>query len=216
MLNTNPDLRETSEKLLNDPYFSNESIDANSSIDNDPVNEEAGIEILKSMTKFVAGKNLKRSVYSLMSTKKMLGDDNNKELIRLFNEIDLNKDGSIDVEELYLRYGKYFPGSGEEQWERVKQFINNIDINKSGKIEFSEFITVSNLLNKELNDKMIQQVFNFFDHSGDGFIEVNDIKEIFEEANISNQEFLAMVDEIDKNGDRKISFDEFKTMMLNN
>lgn len=193
-----------SETALNDKLFYQDNLIYES-------NNEEGAKILNSMTKFVMGKNLQRSVASFMMTRKVF-NENNPEMIKLFKEIDYNNDGSIDIEELYLKYGKYFAGTDEEQWEKVEEFIKNVDINKSGKIEYAEFLTVASIINKEMHVKTMREIFNFYDESNNGYIDAGDLKEIFEDQNMSTEAIKKIINDFDKDGDRKISFDEFCDM----
>ena len=56
---------------------------------------------------------------------------------------------------------------------------------------------------------MLLDVFEYFDKDGNGYLQAYDLKEIFEHTDISDENFQTMIDEIDQNGDRKISFKEF-------
>jgi calcium-dependent protein kinase len=132
----------------------------------------------------------------------------------LFNEIDENGNGHIDVGELYYNYGRFFPGTPEEAWEKVKLFVDKVDINKNGTIEYSEFLTITSLINKEVNQNLLKEVFNYYDQNGTGFIQATDLKELFEDTDLTDSNFQEMIDEYDQNADRKISFAEFYDMIV--
>ncbi len=93
-------------------------------------------------------------------------------------------------------------------------FFESMDIGKTGSISYSEFSTVNSIMNKELSRATLKQVFDFYDFDGNGYIEAADIKEIFEDTNIHDDQFQRFIDDYDDNGDRKISFDEFYNMIV--
>lgn len=207
LMNKNPVDRHDVHQAFNDVWL-------NDTMDNS-YNQIVGVEIISNLAKFSIGKNLRRSVLSYIYSRKYY-DENNYSLNKLFKEIDLNNDGKIDINELFQKYGKYFPGTVEEEWEEIKKFVNNLDINKSGKIEYSEFLTVSSVINKEVSKKHLQDAFDFFDYDKNGFIEANDMREIFEDTDLTDEALQQIIDEYDKNGDRKISFSEFCDVITNN
>jgi calcium-dependent protein kinase len=173
---------------------------------------ETGVDILSKMSKFVVGKNLKRSVLSYILSRKIYVESSNS-LLKLFKEIDKDGNGQIEVAELYSSYGKFFPGTPEESWEKVKLFVERVDINNNGKLEYSEFLAVSSLINQEINQKVLLQVFDHYDKDNSGFIQASDLQEMFEGTDFSDEAFQHMIDDYDTDGDRKISFDEFYDMI---
>lgn len=179
------------------------------------LDEGKAVEILQELAKFSVGKNLRKGVLSYILTRKLYSE-NNDELYKLFKEIDVNNDGKIDKEELFNKYGKHFPGTEAEQWGQVCKFVDNMDINKSGKIEFSEFLTISSIINKEMDKKQLKDAFEFFDYDKNGYIEANDLREIFEDTDMTDEILQNILDEYDDNGDRKISYNEFCDLVTKN
>jgi len=175
---------------------------------NDLIDDSIGVRIFSSMSKFIIGDSLKRSVYTYIISKKLYTESNN-ELLKLFRECDINNDGKIDAEELLISYGKYFPGAPEEQMEKINEFISRVDINNSGYIEYAEFLTINNILNQTLNKTLLKGVFDFFDVNGNGTIQKDDLKEIFEDFEIEDDKIRAMVREFDKDNDQHITYNEF-------
>lgn len=176
--------------------------------DNDYIKDEFGIEVFSKMSKFILGDSLRRSVYTYIIFKKLFNEKNSN-LLKLFRECDLNNDGRIDAEELLLTYGKYFPGVPEDHMDRIKEFIDKVDINKSGYIEYSEFLMINNLINNDINKNMLKEVFDFFDVTKNGTIQVDDLKEIFEDIDIEEEKIQEMLKEFDQNSDQEITFAEF-------
>ena len=51
---------------------------------------------------------------------------------KIFDELDLNKDGRISEEELQYKLGKEMPSSS------IRQMISEMDTNKDGHIDYDE------------------------------------------------------------------------------
>jgi calcium-dependent protein kinase len=176
--------------------------------------ENVGVEILNKISNFVIGKSLRRSILSYIQSKKYY-TEKNIELLRLFKQIDQDGNGLLEVSEIYDKYGKFFPGTPKEAWSKVKLFVERVDINNNGVIEYSEFLTISSLISKEINDNMLKEVFDFYDTNGNGYIQASDLREIFEDTDVKDDYLQYLVDENDSNNDRKISFQEFYEIMTN-
>lgn len=209
LLNKKFEERPEANVALSDPWFSHNLSEEGTY---DEPQDSGGIEILSEMTKFVAKTNLKRSVLSYILTRKLYTETDQK-LQKLFKSIDRNGDGHINAQELFETYGKHFPGTSEEAWEKAKKFVDQVDINRNGTLEYSEFLVVTSQLNKEMNKKVLKEVFNFYDEDGNGYITASNLREIFEDTDLTDEKLQEMVDEIDIDGDRKISFDEFYKML---
>ena len=169
---------------------------------------------MNEIAKFTIGNNLRRSILSFIISKKLY-DENQNKIRKVFNSLDVNHDGTIEKKELFKQYRKYFPGTPKEQWKKIELFIDTADINKNGKIEYSEFLTVMTLQSRELSEKTLREIFDFYDYSKNGYIDASDIKELFENTDITDKQIHDMLDEVDKNGDRKISFEEFVQLLDN-
>ena len=133
--------------------------------------------------------------------------------MKLFKEIDKDGNGQIDVQELYDSYGKFFPGTPETSWEKVKLFVERVDINNNGMLEYSEFLAVSSILNNEINQKSMRDVFNQYDKDNNGYIQAADLKDMFGDTDLAEENLELMIQDYDQDGDRKISFDEFYDMI---
>ena len=227
MLSISPKDRLEASELLNDEYFTmpieevtKQSISASmlmtlSDKENQKKPEGNNFEltnVMNNMATFTIGQNFRRSVLSFVVSKKLY-EENNTKLRKAFESMDNDHNGSIECRELFLHYRKLFPGATREQWENIKKFVEASDINKDGKISYGEFLTVMTLSTNELSRKTLENVFNHFDVDHTGYIDALDLKELFEDTNLSDKEIHDMLDEIDKNEDRKISFEEFFTLM---
>ena len=134
-----------------------------------------------------------------------------------FDKFDLNKDGEISKEELIKYLEKLYPY--QEAVERAEEIFKEIDFNNDGCINFSEFLTANFKKEKLLSEKTLLKTFNLLDLDGNGYITLEELKESMPVEITSKLEWKALIEEVDKDGDNQISFNEFKEMMqklLNN
>jgi calcium-dependent protein kinase len=211
MLNNDPNLRYDANALLKDEYFEVE-IDELEKEENENKELSEMVSVMNQICKYSIGNNFRRSILSFIATRKLY-EENDLKIKKAFNKLDVNKDGSIEIEELFTYYKKIFPGIGKEKLVKMRKFIESADLNNNGKIEYSEFLTILNVIRAEFDDKFLREIFDYYDYEKNGFIEAKDFKELFEDTNISDQQIHQILDEVDKNEDRKIGFEEFKLLM---
>lgn len=204
LLNRNVDVRPTAKEALDDDWLRSEL--------NENVNEEVFVKSLENMIEFLNTNNLRKTIFSYILSRKIY-DDDNIELMKLFEKTDKDKNGYIDENELFEQYGKYFPGTVEQEWEMIKTLMKSVDLNKSGKMSYSEFLIVSNKINKSMNMERMKEIFNFFDFNHNNYIEAEDLKRVFGDTSLQIVKYQVMIQEFDKNGDKKLSFQEFIDMI---
>ncbi len=95
------------------------------------------------------------------------------------------------------------------------KLIKAIDQDKSGSIDYDEFIIAC--INKEnlLSEANLRIAFNSIDRDGTEQISVDEIRKCFELSDAPKPEkyWMAVIKDVDKDGDGKISFEEFKQHM---
>lgn len=101
-----------------------------------------------------------------------------KECVSIFEHLDSEHDGFIDVVELEkgLKNSKVFIDTDEEEWQSI---IKAIDVNGDGKIDFTEFISVAYNRKKLLCEENVKIAFKIFDKDGDGEITKEELKSVF-------------------------------------
>jgi len=139
--------------------------------------------------------------------------DEKDELLKTFKALDLDGDGQLTHDELMIGYSKLM---GEEEAKKeVDRIFTTIDVNGTGAIDFTEFLLATVNHKKLLSQERMTQVFKMFDKDGSGTISRDEIKEFFSMSGEGNDAFvMELVEEVDKNGDGEISFQEFKDMMM--
>ena len=166
------------------------------------------LNVVNSISTLTVGKNLRKSAMSYIIARKLY-NENDLKLRKIFEALDSDHNGFIDKKELLREYNKYFPGTTKKQLKVINNFLETADVDNNGKIDYAEFLTAMNLGNKEISKTTLKEVFDYYDHDKNGVIEAKDIKEIFEDTGLSDKEIHDLIDEVDLNDDRQLSFEEF-------
>lgn len=143
-------------------------------------------------------------------SEQMLGD-----LQAAFNLFDANKDGSIDAAEL----GRMMKalGGGEDVSDReVRDMITEVDMSGTGTVEFNEFLFMmaKRIKDPESNDDA-RKAFSVFDTDKSGFIDGPKLRAGLKRLgeDLSESEVAQIIKDADKDGDGKLSFEDFSAMM---
>ncbi len=135
-----------------------------------------------------------------------------KKLRNIFYKIDLNLDGKISKEELYLAYTEAGIKINKKELEKI---INSIDFDGNGSIEYEEFIRVTLPKEQLLTDVNLKTAFDMFDLDNSGTISMNEILEVIgADKDISKNVIDQLKGELLKDGDEEIDFKHFKEIML--
>ena len=143
------------------------------------------------------------------------------EAIKLFNNIDLNGDGQISKDELYLGLKDFLELSGDKLKNSVNIIFNNLDTDHNGFIEYEEFIRAA--VNKKifLSTNYLRFAFDYFDRDKNGNITFEEIKNIFfineknKKDSKAQEQLLKCFKDSDINGNGSLTFDEFISMTKN-
>lgn len=148
--------------------------------------------------------------------------DEYKELTETFKMFDLNGDGKISRVEL----GTILRSLGESLTEaELDQMIKDVDADGDGEIDLQEFINL-NINTKrgmsassnaaEEGDEALQSAFDVFDSDKDGFISAGELHRVLSslgDDRISLDDCQYMISCVDADGDQKVDFKEFQTLM---
>ena len=208
MLCKNPNDRYEADDLLKEEYFHIDANEGDGISENEKQDDKEFFNVVNSICNFTVGKNLRKSVISYIIVRKLYNENDTK-LRKIFESLDNDHNGYIDKKELIDQYKKFFPGTTEKQIKIINTFLESADANNNGKIDYAEFMTAMNLGNKEIGEKTLKEVFDYYDYNKNGVIEASDIREIFEDTGLSDKEIHEMLDDVDLNEDRKLSFEEF-------
>ena len=133
-----------------------------------------------------------------------------RRLSKSFKKLDLNQDGSLSVEE-FLTIPEL------QQNPLVRRVIDILDTDRNGEVDFQEFIHGVSLFSvRGDRDKKLRFAFRIYDIDQDGFISNGELFQVLKTmvgSNLTDKQLQEIVDKTilyaDKDGDGKISFDEF-------
>ena len=135
-----------------------------------------------------------------------------KKLRKIFFKIDLNLDGKISKEELFIAYQEAGISITKEELEKI---IKSIDYDGNGSIEYEEFIRVTLTKEQLFSDVNLKTAFDMFDEDKNGSISLNEIlKVIAADREIDKKVIDELKAEILKDGDEELDFKHFKDIML--
>nr|SVE73982.1 EOG090X0MQF [Daphnia atkinsoni] len=129
---------------------------------------------------------------------------------KLFRQLDVNRDGRIDILELSQSLHKHgVPENLKESY--ATKFIQQSDLNQSGDVSLAEFIYYV-----REHEKKLQLLFTNLDTDKDGRIKVNELITAFRDLGvaISLQEAAQLLKRIDKDGSLDIGFNEWRDFLL--
>ena len=137
-----------------------------------------------------------------------------EELRGAFEMFDMNADGYIDRYELH----KTLKEMGQDRTdEDVRAIIRSVDLDGNGKIDFEEFkLYMKPKINNRMSEVQLQQAFELFDEDNRGYIDKSNLKSGMEKMGekLTNKELDEMMESVDITGNGRISFAEFRIMML--
>mmetsp|Transcript_81925 Transcript_81925/g.227133 ORF Transcript_81925/g.227133 Transcript_81925/m.227133 type:complete len:475 (-) Transcript_81925:278-1702(-) len=157
------------------------------------------------LRKFTGASKLKKVALTLIA--QQMNETEIEELRQTFSALDANKDGTLSQAEIQSGMQKHklkVPPDFEET-------LNQLDTDGSGSIDYTEFIAATLSAKQYLKKEVLWAAFRVFDTDGSGSIDREELKMVLQEQNV--QQIDCVMQEVDLNGDGKISFDEFCEMM---
>lgn len=205
MLEIDTKKRYTAEQCLKHDWFkvAKEMIDD----EKDPLDPQ----LLHNLSTFKSSSKLKKAAMNLFV--KMLKPKELTSLREQFEALDQDNTGKINASELAKALKESNVHFTDKQIEGI---IKEIDYAGNGEINYSEFIAATLTTRNFLNENRLFMLFKEFDTDDSGFITKDDLIEAFEKLGkpISIQDIDQILKAHDGSKDGKISYDEFKTMMI--
>ena len=95
--------------------------------------------------------------------------------------------------------------------------VREVDTDGNGEIDYSEFVVATMNEKNLLSNNKLQTAFKMFDKDGGGSISTDEIKQVLSFGqNLDEAVVQQIIEQVDKNGDGEISYEEFAAMMLKN
>jgi len=207
MMEYDPNARYSAEQALSDPWLK-------LMLGETTIDKPIAISALTNLKHFRADRKLQEATWvflvSYLSTR-----EEKSQLLSTFQALDLNGDGKLSREELITGYQKIMGLTNVEA--EVEAIMKAVDNNNSGSIDYTEFVMATMNRQKLLSKERLEAVFKLFDKDGNGYLTADELQEIFNPGNakeIEENVWVELIKEVDENGDGKISYKEFKEMML--
>ena len=142
-------------------------------------------------------------------TENKLSEEKISECLKVFNEIDKDKNGDIDVNE--LGYALNSIGSFLSEYD-LNKLIKEFDCNKSGRIDFEEFLTIVALnMPDSHNEEDILECFTIMDKNDNGTVSCKDLILLITSMGerLSKEEAEEIIREIDPDNNGYIKYNEY-------
>ncbi|CAK76344.1 unnamed protein product (macronuclear) [Paramecium tetraurelia] len=133
------------------------------------------------------------------------------QLINTFNEIDANKDGKVNMEEMMVAYKSL--GSEDDAKDEVKQMFEKLDTDGSGDIDFYEFLIAVTDRQALFTIQNLQMTFQTLNISRNGRLTEQELSYALQIPIETVQENLPKT-HIQKNGKAILDLRSFKEFML--
>jgi len=201
MLERNPEKRLTAKQCLEHPWFMKNG---------DTTSHQIDMKILKRLKNYKKQPRFKQEILGIV--RKFLHPLVVKYYTNNFRAIDQNEDGYITVPDL-IQTAKEKNIIITEN-EAIK-LLELLDFDKNGYCSISDFFAAA--VDKEFfSEEIARLAFDHFDVQKDGFITVMDLIKAFKrETKIyTDKEIKEIIAEVDFDKDGKITFQEFKDILL--
>ena len=160
------------------------------------------------LKKYIEGPKLKKDI--LMSIVNYLGDSDIQLLKEIFTEMDVNKDGTLTLQEFKDGLMKV---TNEDTVSKAEEFFNEFDLNSDGRFDYNDFII--NSLDRHLlfmEDKLFM-AFWIMNRDGSGKLSKEEIKQALGlDCDIPTMEKIISQYDLDRDGE--IDYLEFLNLML--
>lgn len=169
------------------------------------------ISVLSNMRQFVKYSRLKQ--FALRALASTIGEEELADIRDQFDAIDVDKNGSISLEEMRQALAKDLPWKLKES--RVLEILQAIDVNTDGLVDFTEFVAATLHVHQlEEHDsakwhQRSQAAFEKFDIDKDGFITPEELRMHTGLKGSINP----LLEEADIDKDGKISLSEFRRLL---
>jgi calcium-dependent protein kinase len=171
-------------------------------------------QVAKNVRKFISGNELQIAtsayiVYHFENANK------NKKLKEFFKEIDKSGDGRLTKSELKKGFGSIM--KNDAMMKDFDKVFMQINTDGSDYIDYNEFIRACSNYDDLMSENMIKEAFQHFDVDKSGYLDNEELRKALGVVGNSEQEkkiLKKILDQTDLNKDGKISFDEFKNLIL--
>ena len=208
MLDKNPETRPHANECLNHKWFKICDANVTNKLSRGSTITTHKVKILEQMALFVQQNKFKQAVMQFITTEFNLKKDE-EELKKMFKVFDKKSKGTINRESFIKQLEKIDDGAVSR--EIISDIFSKIDLDGSGSISYNEFLTSILDSKKFLTEDRLTKAFNTLDRDENGLLSVDEIKSFF---GGDEKTWKKVLKDVDKNGDGKVDYKEFKQIMI--
>jgi calcium-dependent protein kinase len=176
---------------------------------------ETSASVMKSLKAFAGQSTFTRLCITAVA--RQLDHRHLKDIHQVFQELDKDGNGVLSIAEVKEGIGKLGAGEATD----VEKLFATMDIDGSKQIDYTEFCAAAMGERATNQDDIIWAAFKTFDVDNSGDLTVDNIKTILDNADVMDswspevcrEVGMEVIKMFDKDGDGKICFEDFKTMM---
>ena len=161
---------------------------------------------LKHLKKYIYTSKIQKAVLIFIASR--LHENEVNHLKQTFEEIDLNKDGTLTFDELKTCLSKVIDDDGS-----FETLFNAFDTDNNGKVAYTEFLAGLIEENIYMKQEKLLDAFKLFDFDNDGKISKSEVISVLKGLNINDNNLKESIHLFDINGDNELDFKEFCNMM---
>mmetsp|Transcript_4592 Transcript_4592/g.12777 ORF Transcript_4592/g.12777 Transcript_4592/m.12777 type:complete len:526 (+) Transcript_4592:190-1767(+) len=201
MLVQDPKQRATADQILQHEWMRVNGVASDKPLDN---------AIATRIKKFANLNKLKKEAMKVMA--KNIAPDEVTGLREVFKNIDKDSSGTITVEE--MREAMKEQGNAAVEAEMMA-LIEGADLDGDGVIDYEEFLAATVQLNKLNKEENLRAAFEHFDADNSGYITREELQSSLSKVEgLSSEQVEVILQDVDKDNDGKIDYEEFCQMML--
>lgn len=190
MLKRNPRNRISAKEALQDPWIQ-------SNVHEAPLKPT----ILQKLTQFNSKNRFRHAIMTFIACQVSTKEELN-ELQKAFAALDIDGNGTLSKEELIKGYKETMPSYDEALILKiVEDLMEQADVNQQGEINFTDFIVAATNREQKLHEEHIEKAFKMLDLDGNGFIDVNELKQSMSGVRLSEVEWRQVISKYDGNND---------------
>ena len=161
---------------------------------------------LKQLKNYIYTSKIQKAVLIFIASR--LHENEVNHLKQTFEEIDLNKDGTLTFDEIKTCLSKLIVDDGS-----FETLFNALDTDNNGKVAYTEFLAGLIEENIYMKQEKLLDAFKLFDFDNDGKISKNEVIRVLKGININDNNLKESINLFDINKDNKLDYKEFVEMM---
>ena len=161
---------------------------------------------LKHLKKYIYTSKIQKAVLIFIASR--LHENEVNHLKQAFEEIDLNKDGTLTFDEIKTCLAKFIDDDGS-----FETLFKAFDTDNNGKVAYTEFLAGLIEENIYMKQEKLLDAFKLFDFDNDGKISKNEVIRVLKGLNINDNNLNESINLFDTNGDNQLDYKEFVVLM---